>query len=137
MGRQAVKITADTNILVRAITGDHEVQSRLAREELASAELVALAPPALCELVWVLAQGYKIPVADIAQTIRRLINSRNVAVNWRAAEAGLAVLEAGGDFADGVIASEGAWLGASTFVSFDKKAVSLLRAKGTAARLLG
>ncbi|MGH7103702.1 MAG: type II toxin-antitoxin system VapC family toxin [Acetobacteraceae bacterium] len=131
-----MKITADTNVLVRAITDDHEVQSRLARHELASAELVALALPALCELVWVLTQGYKIPIAEIAQAIRRLINSRNVAADRSAVEAGLAVLDAGGDFADGVIAHEGAWLGASQFVSFDKKAVSLVKAKAGAARLL-
>ncbi|MGH7227241.1 MAG: type II toxin-antitoxin system VapC family toxin [Gemmataceae bacterium] len=131
-----MKITADTNVLVRAITGDDEVQSRLARHELASAELVALALPALCELVWVLTQGYKIPIAEIAQAIRRLINSRNVAADRSAVEAGLAVLDAGGDFADGVIAHEGAWLGASQFVSFDKKAVSLVKAKAGAARLL-
>jgi len=40
-------------------------------------------------------------------------------VNRPAAEAGLALLEAGGDFADGVIAHEGRWLGAEAFVSFD------------------
>ncbi len=136
MGRQAVKITADTSVLVRAITGDHEVQSKVARDELANADLVALALPALCELVWVLAEGYKIPIADIAQTIRRLANSRDVAVNRPAVEAGLAMLDAGGDFADGVIAYEGAWLGASTFVSFDNKAVSLIQAKGASARSL-
>jgi predicted nucleic-acid-binding protein len=42
-------------------------------------------------------------------------------VNRPAAEAGLALLDAGGDFADGVIAYEGSWLGADAFVSFDKK----------------
>ncbi len=41
-----------------------------------------------------------------------------------------------GDFADGVIAYEGSWLGGETFVSFDKKAVSLLVAQGQSARLL-
>ena len=45
-------------------------------------------------------------------------------------------LEAGGDFADGVIAYEGCWLGGETFVSFDKKAVTLLTAAGQSARLL-
>jgi len=50
-------------------------------------------------------------------------------VNRPAAEAGLSLLEAGGDFADGVIAYEGRWLGADTFVSFDKKAVKLTEAK--------
>jgi predicted nucleic-acid-binding protein len=48
----------------------------------------------------------------------------------------LALLDAGGDFADGVIAYEGKWLGAETFVSFDKKAVEMLRSQGVAARLL-
>ena len=50
-------------------------------------------------------------------------------------EAGLAMLDAGGDFADGVIAYEGRWLGAETFVSFDRKAVEMLAAQGVPARL--
>lgn len=136
MGAQAVKITADTNVLVRAITGDDERQSRIAQARLANADLVALAIPVLCELVWVLAQGYKIPSAEIAETVRRLINGGNVVLNRPAAEAGLALLDAGGDFADGVIAYEGNWLGAETFVSFDKKAVKLMDARGTLAHLL-
>jgi predicted nucleic-acid-binding protein len=131
-----MKITADTNVLVRAITEDHEQQSRAAQTALRKAELVAIPLPALCELVWVLSQGYKIPSAEIAEAIRRLINGANVAVNRPAAEAGLAVSDAGGDFADGVIAHEGNWLGAEIFVSFDKKAVRLIEAQGVAAQLL-
>ena len=46
------------------------------------------------------------------------------------------MLEAGGDFADGVIAFEGQWLGGETFVSFDKQAVALLQAQGQSARRL-
>jgi predicted nucleic-acid-binding protein len=131
-----VKIAADTNVLVRAITGDDEHQSKVAKAQLAKADLVALAMPVLCELVWVLSQGYKHSAAEIAQVLRRLIDSTNVTVNRPAAEAGLAVLEAGGDFADGIIAHEGRWLGAETFVSFDRKAVKLLAAQGKASRLL-
>jgi predicted nucleic-acid-binding protein len=59
-----------------------------------------------------------------------------VEVDRPAVEAGLAMLDAGGDFADGVIAYEGRWLGAETFVSFDKKAVEMLAAQGVSARLL-
>jgi predicted nucleic-acid-binding protein len=132
-----VKITADTNVLVRILTGDDERQSRIAQNTLARADMVAVTIPALCELVWVLAQGYKIDVAEIAAAIRGLINSANVVVSRPAAEAGLVLLEAGGDFADGVIAFEGSQLGAETFVSFDKKAVRLLAKSGEAARLLG
>ena len=76
-----MKITADTNVLVRAMTGDDRRQSKIAQAELANADVVALALPALCELVWVLSQGYGIPSADIAEAIRRLINGANVVVN--------------------------------------------------------
>ena len=131
-----MKITADTNILVRAITGDDRRQSKIAQAELANADLVALAMPALCELVWVLSQAYGISSADIAEAIRRLIDAANVVVNRPAVEAGLAVLDAGGDFADGVITYEGIWLGAETFASFDKTAVRLMEAQGMSTRLL-
>jgi predicted nucleic-acid-binding protein len=131
-----MRITADTNLLVRAVTEDHEQQSRAAQTALKKAELVAVSMPALCELAWVLSQGYKVPSSSIAEAIRRLINGANVVINRPAADAGLALLDAGGDFADGVIAYEGSWLGADTFVSFDKKAVKLMEAQGQSAQLL-
>jgi predicted nucleic-acid-binding protein len=131
-----MKITADTNILVRAVTEDDRSQTRIAQAELANAEVVALALPALCELVWVLAQGYRIPAPEIAEVVRRLVNSANVVVNRPAVDAGLAQLDAGGDFADGVIAFEGRWLGAEAFVSFDRKAVKVMQSRGERARLL-
>jgi len=131
-----VKITADTNVLVRAIVGDDPRQGRAAQSALAKAEVVAVPLPVLCELVWVLTQGYKIPPAQTADTIRRLMNSANVVMNRPATDAGLAMLGAGGDFADGIIAHEGNWLGAETFVSFDRKAVKLVQAQGKSARLL-
>ena len=131
-----MRITADTNVLVRAVTEDQEHQSRTAQSVLKKADLVAIPISALCELVWVLSQGYKIPPTEIAEAIRRLINGANAVVNRPAAEAGLALLDAGGDFADGVSAYEGSWLGADAFVSFDKKAVRLIEAQGRSARLL-
>ena len=130
-----MKITADTNVLVRALTEDDAEQSKAAQLALRKADIVALTIPTLCELVWVL-QGYKIRPSDIAQAIRDLLNSANVVVNRSTVEAGVAMLDAGGDFADGVIAHEGNWLGADTFVSFDKKAVRLIEAQGKSARLL-
>jgi predicted nucleic-acid-binding protein len=44
-------------------------------------------------------------------------------------------LETGGDFADAAIAYEGKWLGGDTFISFDKKAVSLLKKQNQKAKL--
>ncbi len=131
-----MKITADTNVLVRAVVGDDAAQSDLAKSVLRDAELVALPITALCEFVWVLSQGYSVSRQDICETIRVLINAANVVVNRPAADAGLALLTAGGDFADGVIAFEGQWLGANTFLSFDRKAVKLAKAQGLSAEIL-
>jgi predicted nucleic-acid-binding protein len=91
---------------------------------------------ALCEFVWVLRRVYGFKAAEVADTIRSLTSAANVETNRPAVEAGLAMLDAGGDFADGVIAYEGRWLGAETFVSFDKKAVEMLKAQGVSARML-
>jgi predicted nucleic-acid-binding protein len=87
-------------------------------------------------LVWILRQGAKLAIDEVAATIRALLDTGNVVLNRPAVEAGLALLEAGGDFADGIIAYEGTWLGGETFVSFDKKAVALLAKQGDAVRLL-
>lgn len=131
-----MKVSVDTNVLVRAAVGDDPAQAHKAIRVLSEAELIAVAMPCLCELVWVLLRVYGLQASDAAAAIRALLASANVEINRPAAEAGLAVLEAGGDFADGVIAFEGRWLGGGTFVSFDKKAVSMLLAQGQSARLL-
>ena len=131
-----MRIAADTNVLLRDALQDDPVQARFAKSILENAELVAIPVAALCEFVWVLRQGYKKPAAEVADAIRLLMDSSNVVVNQPAIEAGLAVLDMGGDFADGVIAYEGHWLGADEFVSFDKQAVSLLKSQGKRARLL-
>jgi predicted nucleic-acid-binding protein len=136
MGKSEMKITADTNVLIRAAVQDHPHQARLAAKALREADLVAVPVPAICEFVWVLRRGYKKSISDISDAILRLMKSANVVVNRPAIEAGLSVLDAGGDFADGVIAYEGDWLGAEEFVSFDSKAVSLLQSQSTRARLL-
>jgi predicted nucleic-acid-binding protein len=131
-----MKLSVDTNVLVRAVVGDDPVQSGMAAKVLCDAALIAVTLPCLCEFVWVLRRVYGFQSADIASAIRALLAAENVEVNTPAVDAGLAVLEAGGDFADGIIAYEGRWLGGDTFVSFDKKAVSLLTAQGQPAQLL-
>jgi predicted nucleic-acid-binding protein len=131
-----MKVAVDTNVLVRAVVQDHPAQARAAAKLLTEAESIAVALPCLCEFVWVLLRVYDFQPSDAAAAIRALLDTANVEVNRPAVEAGLSVLEAGGDFADGVIAYEGNWLGGDTFVSFDKKAVALLKARGYTARVL-
>jgi predicted nucleic-acid-binding protein len=131
-----VKIAVDTNVLVRAAVRDDVEQAEAATKLMARAKIVAIAVPSLCEFVWVLRSVYRFQSSDIARAIRTLLTAENVETNRPAIEAGLAVLDAGGDFADGVIANEGKWLGAETFVSFDKKAVEMLIGLGLEARAL-
>jgi len=131
-----VKVAVDTNVLVRAAVRDDPAQARIAAKVLTDAELIAVALACLCEFVWVLLRVYGFRPSDAAAAIRALLATANVQVNRPAVEAGLLVLEAGGDFADGVIAYEGSWLGGETFVSFDKRAVALLTAQGQSAHLL-
>ena len=131
-----MKISADTNVLVRLVTLDDPAQARTAQRELNQADLVAIAMPALCELVWVLRTGYRLDTGTVTAILRNLIAAENVELDRACAEAGIAALEAGSDFADGAIAHEGEWLGADEFVSFDKKAVRVLSAAGVRSRVL-
>lgn len=131
-----MKVIADTNILIRAVVRDDKKQAQAAAKLLREAEIIAVSLPCLCEFVWVLRRVYGFSQKDIGTALEALLGVSNVEVNRAAVEAGLAVHNAGGDFADGLIALEGRWLGGETFVSFDKAAVSLLAAQGTQARLL-
>ena len=131
-----MKVAVDTNVLVRAVVRDDKVPARAAVKVMRDAELIAIAVPCLCEFVWVLRRVYDFQPADVATAIRALLAAPNVEMNRPAVEAGLAVLDAGGDFADGAIAFEGNWLGGETFVSFDRNAVARLNAQGQVARLL-
>ena len=61
-----MKITADTNVLVRALVRDDPQQAQTATDALLSASLVAVALPSLCELVWVLRRVYGFGAGDAA-----------------------------------------------------------------------
>lgn len=130
-----MRVAVDTNILVRAVVRDDERQARIAAKVLKDADVVAVSIVSLCEFVWVLRRVYEFELTDIAAAIEALLNAGNFAVNRPAVELGLALLKTGGDFTDGAIAYEGAWLGGETFVSFDKQAVTLLTRRGHSAKL--
>ncbi len=125
-----MKVTVDTNILVRSLVRDDESQAAAADQILRSASLIAITLPCLCELVWVLTKLYGITREDVVRGIRALLSVKHVAADRPAIEMGLKLFELGGDFADGAIAYQGAALGGQTFVSFDKKAIKLISATG-------
>jgi predicted nucleic-acid-binding protein len=131
-----MNVVVDTNVLVRAAVRDDPDQARIADAILKDTPVIAVTTPCLCEFAWVLRSVYGFERSDIAMAVRALAAAGNVAMDRPVVEAGLAILEAGGDFADGAIAHEGEWLGGAEVVSFDRKAVALLTAQGRVARLL-
>ena len=131
-----MKITADTNVLVRALVQDDPDQARAASAHLEQAELVAVPLPVLCELVWVLRRVYRFSASDCIGAIEALLASASVRVDRSAVGVGLQLLAAGGDFADGVIAYGGRQLGSEQLVTFDQEAARLLAAVGEPVILL-
>ena len=131
-----MRITIDTNPLVRFIVRDDEAQGRAAERAIRGATSVAVSLPCLCELLWVLRSVYRFSRADSIGTIEAMLEVSNMVLDRPAVGAGLEMLRSGGDFADGVIAYEGRRLGHETFASFDKKAVARLKAQGFEAELL-
>jgi predicted nucleic-acid-binding protein len=131
-----MRMIADTNVLLRAVLDDDALQCRASRLALSSAERVVISRHAFCEMVWLLRQHYKMPKGEINRVIDGYLEAGNVVTDTAAVQAGLKAMEAGADFADGVIAYEGRWLGGEAFVSFDKRAVTAIEKLGIKARLL-
>jgi predicted nucleic-acid-binding protein len=131
-----LRITVDTNILVRITVLDDPEQASLAAELLRTADFIAIPLLTLCEFVWVTMRAYRRAAGEVIQAIMALLDSPGVATDRPAVDAGLAMLAAGGDFADGVVAFDGRRLGGEVFASFDRKAVELIAAQGGAAHLL-
>ena len=128
-----MKITADTNVLLRVVVHDDPEQADAARTLLQQATVVAIPIPVLCEFAWVLKRTYARGANDVAAAIEAVTEIDVVVTDLPAVEAGLFSLRAGGDFADGVIAHQGEALGGTVFASFDRRAVARLRSSGAAA----
>jgi predicted nucleic-acid-binding protein len=131
-----MRFIADTNILLRITLRDDPDQARIAQDTLRQATLLTISLPTFCEFAWVLAQGYKQKPSQIALAIEAFLQIGIVEADRASINAGLAILNAGGDFADGVIAFEGRRAGGEIFLTFDKRAARLLSQSGTETRLL-
>jgi predicted nucleic-acid-binding protein len=125
----------DTNVLVRFLVGDDPAQEKKAHAVFAKAKKIVIPTVVFCELSWVMSAVYKQPGGVIANAMRGILNIGNVEAKTDEIEAGLKMLDDGGDFADGVIAYTGGVMAGepSTFVSFDKRAVRQLSASGSPA----
>lgn len=131
-----MRVTADTNVLLRVTLRDDPLQARAAQEALREATLIAVTLPTLCEFAWVLSRSYRQTPDQVALAIRTILSIDKVRVDKAATEAGLAMMASGGDFADGVILFEGRRLGGETYLTFDKQAHGLTTAAGGKSLLL-
>lgn len=125
-------IGVDTNVVVRFLAQDDDVQSpiatrfmsRLSRERAGFVSAVVLA-----EITWVLSRAYKASRDDIAAAVEGLLRSAELVVeNSAAAYRALALYRAARsvEYADALIAEIAALAGASETVSFDTRAAAEL-----------
>ncbi len=121
-----MKTSIDTNLLIRYLTCDDKQQTAKAVAVIESGHVIFIATIVLCEAVYVLQRAYHISSDQIAVTLQRIIESRNVELDRPAAEYGLAMLRQGGDFADGVVLYESSRAKCDRIVTFDQTFERLL-----------
>lgn len=120
-------IALDTNVLVRLVTRDDEAQAQRAKAafDAHAAEDGGLfvADIVLVELCWTLARSYELGRADIARTVRALLDNVSIALESPSAvKNALAHFEAGNvDFPDCLIVAKAGLAGCSQTLSFDRR----------------
>lgn len=99
-------VAVDTNLLVPCLTWDDESQAVAAAAVIDGADELFVSNVAWCELAWVLKRAHLYNGSEIASGIETMATADNVIIDRPAVESGLAMLRAGGDFADGILQYE-------------------------------
>jgi predicted nucleic-acid-binding protein len=113
-------------VLVRYLTWDDEGQAIEAANAIEGADAIVAPMIVLCELVWVLKRAYRFAASEIIDILHRLVAIRAVEIERPAAEAGIAMLARGGDFADGVVRYETDRAKCDHLVTFDQSFARLV-----------
>jgi len=131
-----MSIAIDTNVLVRLLVQDDEVQARAARrlvdEAAAADEPVLVLLGALLETEWVLRSRYRLDKASIADAFAQLLESSDVEFEHEPTVEEALRLWAqlpSSDFADCLLNARAAHLGCDRFLTFDIRAAKLPRAE--------
>jgi predicted nucleic-acid-binding protein len=124
-------IGIDTNVLVRYLAQDDPAQSaratRLIESELSERQPGFIGVIVLVETCWVLKRLYGASVSELRDTVRDLLDARQLVVERREAVA-LALVRLGevsGDLADALILGAAEAAGGERTVTFDKAAAKL------------
>lgn len=122
-------IGLDTNVIVRYLAQDDPAQSaratRLIERELDEREPGYVSLIVLVETCWVLRRLYGATATELRDTVRDLLDARQLAVENRVvvARALTRAVADGVDIADALIAEGAAHAGCARTVTFDKAAV--------------
>jgi len=123
-------VAADTNVLVRLLTGDDVKQAAAARA-LFAAEPIWIAKTVLLETAWVLGRLYRFEESAIRDAFAKLLGLNNVhAEDESAVAAALGLAAQGLELADAMHLSSRP--SGTAFVSFDKSFVRRARRVGVA-----
>ena len=119
-------IGLDSNVLVRYLAQDDVAQaaraSRLIERELTERTPGFVSLIVLVETCWVLKRLYGITPAEIAKTVRDLLDARQLVIENRSAVTRALARTKSDDIADGLIAEVAIQAGCTRIVSFDRKA---------------
>ncbi|SFK47153.1 type II toxin-antitoxin system VapC family toxin [Caulobacter sp. UNC279MFTsu5.1] len=126
-----MRVALDTSIVVRFLTFDDEHQALAARRLVEDASEIVIPAIVLCETAWLLASGYGYSALTLADALRLLIDMQGVKVDRPVVEAGLKMLRAGGDFADGCILFEAERTKCERLATFDKGLVKLSQGRAS------
>ncbi|MDR0285356.1 MAG: type II toxin-antitoxin system VapC family toxin [Propionibacteriaceae bacterium] len=125
-------IGLETNVLVRALTGDDDVQSPVARrflESLTPDEPGFVSLVALVETLWVLRQHepYRYTREQVYQVVDGLLRATTVVVEMAdVVRSALAVARrTGREVPDALVASAGGHAGCDRTVTFDRRATAI------------
>ena len=124
-------IALDTNVLVRLVTRDDEAQGRRDKAvfDAYAGDVggLCVADIVLVELCWTLARTYELARADIALTVRALLDNASIALESpTVVKSALAHFEAGSaDFPDCLIVAKAGAAGCSQTLSFDRRMAAL------------
>jgi predicted nucleic-acid-binding protein len=120
-------IAFDTNILVRLLVADDARQVARARGRVQwlddAGERAYVSDIVVCEIVWVLRAAYGFDRATIAEALKQLFSSKQLAFDApdQLARALGAYAHGPGDFSDYLIREHATVAGCDTVVTFDKQ----------------
>lgn len=138
-----MKVVVDTNILARLFlepeNASDEKQRAIVEKLFQRFSTIIIPTHVFCELSWILKNRNKFTKAEVCAGFQHLLSTSKIVCREDEVNAGMLMLERGGDFADGINEFSGRKMAndACVFATFDEDAVKLFTERGIAAMIPG